>query len=79
VKGSRALRGATATVKAEAASEQTEDDQDDPEQGLTYHEQNNPEDDQQSASTEVHPAPPFLKNPIRTRRSIHLKTHGRLL
>jgi hypothetical protein len=76
VKGSRALGGATATVKAETAGEQTEDDQDDPKQGLTYHEQNNPEDDQQSASTEVHPAPPFLKNPIRTRRSFYDKTLG---
>src|SRR5204863_3401314 len=64
VKGSLHLWRSTATVKAEAAGEQTEDDQDDPDQGVAEYERNNPEDDQQSASTEVHPAPPFLRIPI---------------
>src|SRR2546423_4280875 len=64
VKGSLRLWRSTATVKAEAAGEQTEDDQDDPDQGVAEYERNNPENDQQSASTEVHPAPPFLRNAI---------------
>src|SRR2546430_3445378 len=64
VKGSLRLWRSTATVKAEAAGEQTEDDQDDPDQGVAEYERNNPENDQQSASTEVHPAPPFLRIPI---------------
>src|SRR5207248_5361044 len=64
VKGSLRLGRSTATVKAEAAGEQTEDDQDDPDQGVAENERNNPDNDQQSASTEVHPAPPFLRNAI---------------
>src|SRR3989440_5381617 len=64
VKGSLRLWRSTATVKAEAAGEQTEDDQDDPDQGVAEYERNNPENDQQSASTEVHPAPPFLRNSV---------------
>src|SRR5438067_623701 len=64
VKGSPRLWRSTATVKAEAAGEQTEDDQDDPDQGVAEYERNNPENDQQSASTEVHPAPPFPRIPI---------------
>src|SRR2546422_10349177 len=64
VKGSLRLWRSTATVKAEAAGEQTEDDQDDPDQGVAEYERNNPENDQQSASTEVHSAPPFLRNSV---------------
>src|SRR5205823_11852253 len=75
VKGSPRLWRSTATVKAEAAGEQTEDDQDDPDQGVAEYERNNPENDQQSASTEVHPAPPFPR--IRTKTSF--PTIGRTL
>src|SRR5438105_14929018 len=69
VKGSLRLGRSTATVKAEAAGEQTEDDQDDPDQGVARNERDNPENDQQSASTEVHPAPPSLR--IRTEPTLH--------
>src|SRR5437660_10093533 len=69
VKGSFRLWRSTATVKAEAAGEQTEDDQDDPDQGVAEYERNNPQNDQQSASTEVHPAPPSLR--IRTEPTLH--------
>src|SRR5438445_2027339 len=61
--GLKPLWRAPAAVETEAAGEQAENDQDDPDQGVSEHKRNNPENDQQSASTEVHSAPPFLRNP----------------
>src|SRR2546426_11280112 len=74
VKGSLRLRRSTAAVKAEAAGEQAEDDQDDPDQGVAEYERNNPENDQQSASTEVHPAPPFSEKSGRRPCCFHHRT-----